>query len=162
MIVNPGRARNELVPEGSARMIPWKRKSERDSFLRGNRQARPMASRIDNVSPSSASLPSISSSPSSPATLDALYALPPSISFQRRTTAPTTDSIHGSLSLGDIQLRLQEDHGLSGQDIEVVWKDGTTADVRLRQLGSFDCEVRIRGHGQESAPLVINIVRLEE
>jgi hypothetical protein len=29
MIMNPGRARNELVPNGLARIVPWKRNQDR-------------------------------------------------------------------------------------------------------------------------------------
>jgi hypothetical protein len=29
MIMNPGRARNELVPNGLARIVPWKRNNDR-------------------------------------------------------------------------------------------------------------------------------------
>ena len=117
MVVNPGRARNELVPEGSARMVPWKRKSERDSFLRSVRAVGSSPARAGSPSLASTSIPSNSLGPTPAPTLDALYALPPSISFHRRTTGPTTTSIHGSLSLADIQLRLQDDYGLSASDV---------------------------------------------
>jgi hypothetical protein len=105
---------------------------------------------------------SVQTSPTPQPVLDTLYSLPPSIAFQRRTTAPSAVSIHGSISLSDIQQRLLEDFGLRAQDVEVTWKDELASDVRLRQLGNYDCVIHVRGFGQESAPLGIEIVRLHE
>lgn len=96
------------------------------------------------------------------ALLDTLYSLPPSMIFQRRTTTPLAHSIHGSIALSDIQQRLQEDFGLREQDIEVAWKDQAAGDGKLRQVGNYDCVVSVRGHGEESAPLEIEITRLHE
>lgn len=155
MSINPGRARNELVPSGSARMVPWKRRSERVRFLDTSRISGSKRSENDLAAgPPSTQTP--------PAVLDSLHSLPPSLSFQRRTTAPDTDTIHGSVTLIDIALRLQEDFGLRSQDVVVTWKGDSGIDGRLRQLGTYDCEVTVRGHGREKAPLSVQIDRLNE
>lgn len=161
--INPGRARNELVPNGAARMIPWKRRAERDRHLASTRIRG--SSRLPGRSAIDGSLNDLKVADSSPTpqpVLDTLYSLPPSIAFHRRTTAPSADSIHGSLSLGDIQQRLQDEFGLRGQDVEVTWRDDLAADAKLRQLGNYDCLISIRGYGRESAPLGVEIVRLHE
>lgn len=159
--INPGRARNELVPTGAARMIPWKRRAERERLMASTRSAN--TSRLP-AGPSTDGLPKAASNstPTPQTILDTLYSLPPSIVFHRRTTAPSAASIHGSLSLGDIQQRLQDEYGLRAQDVEVTWKDDLASDVKLRQLGNYDCVITVRGHGQEAAPLGVEIVRLDE
>jgi len=96
-------------------------------------------------------------------TLASLYDLPPSFVFARRTIGAGSDSIHGSLTLGDIAARLQEECGLSSLDVEVVWRDVRLEDgARIRTLGSYDAVVRVRGMGQEEAPLSIEITPLHE
>lgn len=159
--INPGRARNELVPTGAARMIPWKRRAERERLMKSTRSTN--ASRLPTgVATDGQSQTTSNSSPTPQIILDTLYSLPPSIVFHRRTTAPSAGSIHGSLSLSDIQQRLQDEYGLRAQDVEVTWKDDPAADVKLRQLGNYDCVITVRGHGQEAAPLGVEIVRLHE
>lgn len=95
--------------------------------------------------------------------LTALYELPPSFAFARRTIGTTSDSIHGSLTLTDIATRLQEECGLSGLDVDVAWRDVRLEDnARIRSLGSYDAIVRVKGMGQEEAPLAIEITPLHE
>lgn len=160
MDINPGRARNELVPNGAARMIPWKRRAERERLMvntRSSRSPRQSAGVTTEGQPKT-----VGTSPTPQVVLDTLYSLPPSIIFHRRTTSPSAESIHGSLSLADIQQRLQDEYGLRAQDVEVAWKDSLGADIKLRQLGNFDCVITVRGHGQEAAPLGVEILRLHE
>jgi hypothetical protein len=96
-------------------------------------------------------------------TLASLYDLPPSFAFARRTINAGSDSIHGSLTLGDIATRLQEECGLSNLDVEVVWRDVRLEEgARIRSLGSYDAMVRVKGMGQEEAPLSIEITPLHE
>jgi hypothetical protein len=96
-------------------------------------------------------------------TLTSLYDLPPSFVFARRTISAGSDSIHGSLTLSDISARLQEECGLSSLDVEVAWRDVRLEEgARLRSLGSYDAVVRVRGMGQEEAPLSIEVTPLDE
>jgi len=96
-------------------------------------------------------------------TLASLYDLPPSFVFARRTISTGSDSIHGSLTLSDIAARLQEECGLSSLEVEVVWRDVRLEEgARIRSLGSYDAVVRVRGMGQEEAPLSIEITPLHE
>jgi len=96
-------------------------------------------------------------------TLASLYDLPPSFVFARRTISTGSDSIHGSLTLSDIAARLQEECGLSSLDVEVVWRDVRLEEgARIRSLGSYDAVVRVKGMGQEEAPLSIEITPLHE
>jgi len=95
--------------------------------------------------------------------LAALYDLPPSFTFARRTISAGSDSIHGSLTLSDIAARLQEECGLSNLDIEVLWRDVRLEEgARIRSLGSYDAVVRVRGLGQEEAALAVEITPLHE
>lgn len=96
-------------------------------------------------------------------TLASLYDLPPSFAFARRTISAASDSIHGSLTLSDIATRLQEECGLSSLDVEVVWRDVRLEEgARIRSLGSYDAVVRVRGMGQEEAPLSVEVTPLHE
>ena len=96
-------------------------------------------------------------------TLASLYDLPPSFVFARRTISTASDSIHGSLTLSDISARLQEECGLSSLDVEVVWRDVRLEEgARIRSLGSYDAVVRVRGMGQEEAPLSVEVTPLHE
>lgn len=158
--INPGRARNELVPNGAARMIPWKRRAERERLTASTRLG--VSSRLPAGMATDGQTKAASSNPTPQTVLDTLYSLPPSIVFHRRTTSPSAYSIHGSLGVSDIQQRLQDEFGLRAQDVEVTWKDGLGVDNKLRQLGNYDCVITVRGFGQESAPLGVEIVRLLE
>jgi hypothetical protein len=114
----------------------------------------------------SPSFPNTEAHPSAPtprSTIDALNNLPPSLDFFRRTISSTSDAIHGSLTLVEIATRLQDNHGLGNQDVEVLWKDTTVEESgRIRALGAFDALVRVRGFGLEEAPLIVNVVALHE
>lgn len=162
MLINPGRARNELVPTGSARMIPWKRGSERTRLLASARGSPSTLSGVAMAEKTQNRLGDSLSTGTPSSILNILHNLPPSLTFRRRTTSPDTDTIHGSLTLGDIEARLLDDHGLRNQDVELSWTGEPTSDGRLRQLGDYDCMVRVRGHGQETMPLGIQIIRLNK
>ena len=142
-------------------MIPWKRRAERERLMASTRSSR--SSRHADAGHAVEGQPKMAgSNPTPQVVLDTLYSLPPSISFHRRTTTLSADSIHGSLSLADIQQRLEDEYGLRAQDVEVAWKNDLGADIKLRQLGNYDCVITVRGHGQEAAPLGIEIIRLHE
>jgi hypothetical protein len=105
----------------------------------------------------------VQSLPTPRSIIDTMNALPPALDFSRRTISSASDAIHGSLTLSDIATRLQEDYGLGGQDVEVLWKNSAMEDGgRVRALGSFDAVIRVRGFGMEEAPLIINVKTLQE
>jgi hypothetical protein len=65
--------------------------------------------------------------------------------------------------LTDIATRLQEDHGLSPLSVEVYWRDARLEEnSRIRAIGSYDAVVRVKGMGQEEAPLSIEVTPLLE
>lgn len=162
MAINPGRARNELVPNGSARMIPWKRRAERIKHLASTRSTIVYGQGSTVGSTSNSSAPIDGTTPTPRTLLESLYGLPPAIILHRRTTSPSTDVIHGSVGLHDVLQHLRDDHGLENHGIEATWADPKATDHRLRQLGHYDCWIRVQGHGQESAPLSVEVRRLDE
>ncbi|KAI9633561.1 uncharacterized protein MKK02DRAFT_38217 [Dioszegia hungarica] len=102
VLVNPGRARNQLLPTGQARFVPWKRPSDR------------VQQRTERAPPPTASAPSASEPaavpPTSAAVLEAIQSLPVSFHFPHRTISPKAKTIYGSVTLADVVKRLEDDY----------------------------------------------------
>lgn len=79
------------------------------------------------------------------------------LTFERRTVSPTTPALHGSLTLSDVYDRIAE-FGLQGKEVEVAWADGDAA-ARMKELGTWDATVTVRGHGGEQVSVSIEAIR---
>lgn len=89
-----------------------------------------------------------------------LNLLPPTLVFSRLTISPSTPALHGSVTLTDVAEHLAVAHDISPADFEVSWVDHETS-ARIKELGSWDALVKVRGLGGEEASVEVEVVREE-
>ncbi|WWC65150.1 uncharacterized protein I303_107764 [Kwoniella dejecticola CBS 10117] len=165
LFVAPGRARNDLVPTRQARFVPFKNNGQRQIY-RATDADRSTASLLIEEQTSSTGLQSSSSSSSTTSEtpqelLNALHLLPNILTFKRRTISPDYPTLHGSLTLSDIQNRLDSQHGLPSSEIELNWVN-REAGSRIKELVSTPLKVSFKRGGQEETEVVVEVVRLQE
>ena len=106
--------------------------------------------------------PNASPTPTPQSILDILHNLPPSLTFAERTTTPTSNQLFGSITLGDVTDRLVSEYKLDAGDVEVVWRDDRLGEgSRVKELGEWAAEIRVRGRGREELELGVKVERLE-
>ena len=93
--------------------------------------------------------------------LNTLFSLPPKLIFPLRTIDPNSSVLHGSLTLEDIQGRLEKAHDLSRSGVMVSWEDGVSSE-RMKELGTRSIVVKIVNAGKEEVLLEVEAVRLAE
>lgn len=93
-------------------------------------------------------------------TLSKLLTLPTQLTFVRRTISPDTPALHGSLTLSDVADHIAQIQGLTGHDVEVNWV-GQEDGARMKELGSWEASVAIKGYGGESVKVEVEVVRQE-
>lgn len=86
--------------------------------------------------------------------------MPPILTFALRTTTPTSDAVHGSVTLADVLHKLEEEHGFPGKEVELSWIDRGPND-RMKELGVWDVLVKSRQVDEIEAELEVHLVRLE-
>lgn len=79
------------------------------------------------------------------------------LTFERRTISPSTPALHGSLTLSDVHERIAE-LGLTGKEVDVAWT-GEDAAARMKELGTWDATVTVRGYGGEQVDVAVEVVR---
>ena len=93
--------------------------------------------------------------------LNALFSLPQKLTFPLRTIDPNSPTLHGSLTLEDIQGRLEKEHELSRSDTILSWETGASSE-RMKELGARFVMVKIVNAGKEEVLVEIEAVRLAE
>ncbi|KAK8850421.1 hypothetical protein IAR55_004339 [Kwoniella newhampshirensis] len=168
LFVAPGRARNDLVPTRKARFVPFKDNSSRQVYRATDADRAILHDFLvegpnpkSSASSSSTTLSETESFHTSQELLDKLHLLPSIITFPKRTISPDYPSLHGSLTLSDIQDRLGNEFDLSAGDAEVVWSEQDIG-ARMKELGRWGAVVRLRKGGREEVPVDIVVVRVEE
>ncbi|WVR08502.1 hypothetical protein IAU60_005557 [Kwoniella sp. DSM 27419] len=163
LFVPPGRARNDLVPTRKARFVPFKDNSQRQVYRATEAdRATPQSPLIEAPSdrPFEQRAAYLAPEPTAQPLLNALHLVPSTLTFPRRTVSPDYPSLHGSLTLSDIQDRLANEYGLPAADAEVVWvlkEEG----ARMKELDVWPATVRLRKGGREQALVDIEVVREE-
>ncbi|WRT70584.1 uncharacterized protein IL334_007582 [Kwoniella shivajii] len=170
LFVAPGRARNDLVPTRKARFVPFKDNSQRQVY-RATDADRSILSDLRIESPSSSSASSSNEErtsyhysepePTSQSLLNSLHLVPSILIFERRTVSPDYPTLHGSLTLSDIQDKLDKEFNLPSSEIEVSWI-GKEQGSRMKELDSWSAELKLRKGGKESIQVTIQVDRLEE
>ncbi|EJT46508.1 hypothetical protein A1Q1_04875 [Trichosporon asahii var. asahii CBS 2479] len=160
--------RNVLAPTRQARYIPWKRASQRAKPFIAE-PARPDPSDQDALehpavlaararAAAAARATNVGETPTE--MLSKLLTLPTQLTFARRTISPETPALHGSLTLNDVAEHIAKLQGLTGNDVEVNWV-GHEVGERMKELGSWEASVAIKGYGGESVNVEVEVVRQE-
>ncbi|WVW80976.1 hypothetical protein I302_102967 [Kwoniella bestiolae CBS 10118] len=162
LFVAPGRARNDLVPTRKARFVPFKDNNQRQIYraTEADRKSSSLLIESSSFTPSSSSLAEESTTTPQDL-LNILHLVPSPLTFKRRTISPDYPSLHGSLTLSDIQERLENQYGLSSKDVQVSWvgrQDGS----RMKELDTWDAIISLRKGGKESTDVKVEVVRLGE
>lgn len=90
--------------------------------------------------------------------LSKLHTLPTTLTFARRTISPETPALHGSLTLSDVADHIAHIQGLTGHEVEVNWV-GQEAGARMKELGSWEATVAVKGYGGENVKVEVEVVR---
>ncbi|KAK4687717.1 hypothetical protein P7C73_g2400, partial [Tremellales sp. Uapishka_1] len=164
--VLPGQMRHYLHPLKQARYIPWKQGSDRyivrTRVDKGGPTSDPLLSApVSGTSSLSAAELDTPLIPTPQALLNTLHLLPDTVRFPLRTISRTSSTLHGSLTLSDIQDRLAKEFGLAPTQVEVEWSEGEAAG-RMKELGKREVVVRVKEGGKEEIGLEVEVVRLED
>ncbi|WWD20604.1 hypothetical protein CI109_105080 [Kwoniella shandongensis] len=166
LFVAPGRARNDLVPTRKARFVAFKDNSSRQVYRATDADRAILLSDFLIESPSSKPFEQRNSetdiTPTPQHLLDALHLIPSTLVFHLRTISPDYPSLHGSLTLSDIQDRLANEFALPATEVEVNWGSEQDAGARMKELGRWGAVVKLRKGGREEVPIDIEVVRLED
>lgn len=94
--------------------------------------------------------------------LNILRDLPTNLVFLRRVVAENEAAIHGSLTISDVGERLAET-GLTPQGFEIGWTGSFASqpDARLKELGTYEAIVAVRGFGGERIVVTVECQRQE-
>ncbi|WVQ63182.1 uncharacterized protein L199_001333 [Kwoniella botswanensis] len=163
LFVAPGRARNDLVPTRKARFVPFKDNSQRQIYRATEADRKSSSTLLIESTTSSSGLSSSQeeSNITPQEILNQLHLIPSTLTFKRRTISPDYPSLHGSLTLSDIQERLDSTYGLSSGDVSVNWVDRQDGS-RMKELDSWKAIVGLKKGGKEGTEVVIRVVRLKE
>ncbi|WVF67981.1 hypothetical protein IAT40_002743 [Kwoniella sp. CBS 6097] len=166
LFVAPGRARNDLVPTRKARFIAFKDNSQRQVY-RATDADRAVLNDLLLEAPSDKPFEQkapYSEPESTPQELlNSLHLIPSTLTFPRKAISAEYDTIHGSLTVSDIQDKLarsveQGGFELPSTDVEVLWADKEEG-ARIKELGKYEAQVKLRKFGRESVPVTIEVVR---
>lgn len=78
--------------------------------------------------------------------------------FSRRTISPETPALHGSLTVGDVAEHIAHIQGLTANEVSVAWV-GQEEGARMKELGSWEATVAVKGYGGESVQIEVEVVR---
>ncbi|WVQ95541.1 hypothetical protein IAU59_002638 [Kwoniella sp. CBS 9459] len=166
LFVAPGRARNDLVPTRKARFIAFKDNSQRQVY-RATDADRAILNDLLIEAPSDKPFeqkaPYLEPEATPQELLNALHLIPSTLTFPRKAISADYDTIHGSLTVSDIQDKLARSveeggFGLPSTEVEVLWV-GREEGARIKELGSYEAEVKLRKFGKEALPVTIEVVR---
>ncbi|OCF31749.1 hypothetical protein I316_06556 [Kwoniella heveanensis BCC8398] len=166
LFVAPGRARNDLVPTRKARFIAFKDNSKRQVY-RATDADRAILNDLLLEAPSDKPFeqksPYVEPESTPQDLLNHLHVIPSTLTFPRKAISAEYDTIHGSLTVSDIQDKLAravEEGGfdLPSSEVEVIWV-GREEGARIKELGQYEAEIKLRKYGKESVAVTIEVVR---
>ncbi|WWC72488.1 uncharacterized protein I206_106450 [Kwoniella pini CBS 10737] len=164
LFVAPGRARNDLVPTRKARFVPFKNNGQRQIYRATDADRSSSSLLIEEQSSSTGIQPNSNlteDSNTSQELLNSLHLLPNILTFKRRTISPDYPTLHGSLTLSDIQSKLENEFGLPSSEIELNWLNRESGS-RIKELISTPLKVSFKKGGKENTEVLIEVTRLQE
>jgi len=91
--------------------------------------------------------------------LQKLNDLPDSLTFFLRTTEADSSTLHGSLTLADVAAKLEE-YSISPTEVELAWADEGESGDRMKNIGTREVTLSVKGRGKEVYVLDIFVERL--
>ncbi|ORY82305.1 hypothetical protein BCR35DRAFT_303679 [Leucosporidium creatinivorum] len=166
--VSPGRARNQLIPQGLGLYVVAGRgvsplrdmqRREEQQRARGVLGAVGASKVVDGIA-SSAEAAAAESLSHDSSLLTALQLLPQPLTFTRLTTATTNADLFGSVSASDVLTELKE-FGIRVEEGNAAFgeKEGVEKG-RVKSLGDFVFNVQLKALGEEF-PIAVKVLKEE-
>ncbi|GAA5873984.1 hypothetical protein JCM1840_006110 [Sporobolomyces johnsonii] len=160
--ISPGRARNQLIPQGQALYVvrgkavsaladmmrkdmAWKKDLTSVLAKRREKEAKERARRVlEGLSEAADEGPQAALRAAEETLRSALELLPQPVSFTRRTTSATSSDLFGSVSVADVVAALREGDVRVEESACAFAKQDGVENGRIKKVGTFEFLIQFR------------------